>query len=258
MKGLKDKVVIISGGSSGIGEATCRLFAEYGSKVVVVDIKDELGRKTADEINTDFSNQAYFVHADISDEKDILNLIREAIDKFGRLDILVNCAAIFIMRGIEATLEEWQKITAVNIIGYSLCTKHAVPEIKKSGGGAIVNVCSISGFIAQPKYLTYNATKGAVANMTRCMAMDLADDNIRVNAVCPGTVWTQNSEDFIGKTMGLDRAAADKHPEIGAAHMIKRCADPSEIAESIAFLASDHASFITGENLMVDGGYTAK
>ncbi len=258
MKGLKNKVVVVSGGSSGIGEATCKTFAEYGAKVVVVDIRNELGEKTVADINTNHSNSALYVHADISNENDIQNMIAKTVSHFGRLDILVNCAAIFIMKGIDATIEEWREIMSVNVIGYALCAKHAVPEMKKNNGGAIVNVCSISGFIAQPGYLTYNATKGAVANMTRCMAMDLADNNIRVNAVCPGTVWTKSNEDFLADTMGLDRATANKHPDIGAAHMIKRCADPSEIAESIAFLASDHSSFITAENLMVDGGYTAK
>lgn len=258
MKGLKNKVVVVSGGSSGIGEATCKIFAEYGAKVVVVDIRDGVGQQTTDKLNKLYPNQAFYVHADISNENEVISMVQKTIAQYNRLDILINCAATFIMRGIDATVEEWQKIMAVNVMGYALCTKYAVPEMKKNGGGAIVNVCSISGFIAQPGYLTYNTTKGAVANMTRCMAMDLADDNIRVNAVCPGTVWTQSNEDYLGRTMGLDRAGADKHPEIGAAHMIKRCADPSEIAEAIAFLSSDHASFITAENLMVDGGYTAK
>jgi dihydroanticapsin dehydrogenase len=129
--------------------------------------------------------------------------------------------------------------------------------MRKQGGGAIVNLGSISSFIAQPEFVSYNATKAAVANMTRCMAMDLAPDNIRVNAVCPGTVWTQIVERR-AREQGLDRAAADKHPDFGAAAMIHRCAEPREIACAIAFLASDEASFITGENLMVDAGYTAK
>ncbi len=125
------------------------------------------------------------------------------------------------------------------------------------GGGAIVNLSSISSFIAQPQIVTYNATKAAIANMTRCMALDLAPDNIRVNAVAPGAVWTQIVQQRT-REAGMDRAAADKDPTWGGAHMIQRIAEPREIAYAILFLASDEASFITAENLMVDGGYTAK
>ena len=129
--------------------------------------------------------------------------------------------------------------------------------MRRAGGGSIVNLGSISSFIAQPQFVTYNATKAAIANMTRCMALDLAPDNIRVNAVCPGAVWTQIVQ-RITREAGLDRAAADAHPDWGGAHMIHRIAEPREIAYAILFLASEEASFITGENLMVDGGYTAK
>lgn len=257
MKGLNGKVAIVSGGSSGIGKATCHALIDRGVKIVIADINIDAAQKTSADFNKG-GDVSYFVRTDISNEGDIINLVQKCREYYGRLDILVNCAATFIMKGIDATPEDWQKIMAVNVAGYALCAKHAVPLMREQGQGAIVNVCSISGFIAQPNFWTYNASKGAVANLTRCMAMDLADDNIRVNAVCPGTVWTQSNEDFIGKNMGLDRYGADKHPEIGAAHMIKRCADPEEIAEAISFLASDSASFITAENLMVDGGYTAK
>jgi dihydroanticapsin dehydrogenase len=129
--------------------------------------------------------------------------------------------------------------------------------MKKAGGGAIVNLGSISSFIAQPNFWTYNASKGAIANLTRCMAMDLADDNIRVNAVCPGTVWTQIVE-RLSKEEGLTPEQAHADPKWGGSHMIKRIADPREIANAILFLVSDEASFITAECLMVDGGYVAK
>ena len=257
MKGLDGKVAIGSGGSSGIGKATCRALISRGVKIVIADINVDEAQRTVADLNKD-SDVSYFIRTDISNENEIINLIEKCKEYFGRLDILINCAATFIMKGLDATPEDWQKVMAVNVAGYALCAKHAVPLMRKQGQGAIVNICSISGFIAQPNFWTYNASKGAVANLTRCMAMDLADDNIRVNAVCPGTVWTQSNEDFIGKNMGLDRQGADQHQEIGAAHMIKRCADPEEIAEAISFLASDSASFITAENLMVDGGYTAK
>ena len=184
-------------------------------------------------------------------------MVAETMRTFGRIDVLVNNAAVFVLRGIDATPEEWREILDINVMGPALVAKHVVPEMRKTGGGAIVNLGSISSFIAQPQFVTYNATKAAIANMTRCMALDLAPDGIRVNAVCPGTVWTQIVE-RLTREAGLDRAAADAHPDWGGAHMIKRIAEPREIAAAILFLASDDASFITGENLMVDGGYTAK
>jgi dihydroanticapsin dehydrogenase len=184
-------------------------------------------------------------------------MVEAAVRAFGRIDILVNNAGIFVLKGIEATPEEWRQVLDVNVMGPALVAKHVVPEMRKVGGGAIVNLGSISSFIAQPHFVTYNASKAAIANMTRCMALDLAPDNIRVNAVCRGTVWTQIVE-RLTRERGLDRAAADQHPDFGASHMIKRLADPREVAYAILFLASDEASFITAENLMVDGGYVAK
>ncbi|MCH5586066.1 SDR family oxidoreductase [Shimazuella sp. AN120528] len=257
MRGIQEKVVIITGGAQGIGKATCKEFLHYGASVVIADINSEMGKQTEKELK-DSGHPVLFVETDTANEASVLNMVQETISTFGRIDVLVNGAAVFIMRGIEATVEEWRKIMDVNIMGYALCVKHVVPEMMKVGNGAIVNIASTSSFIAQPKYLTYNATKAAVANMTRCMALDLAEHNIRVNAVCPGTVWTKNGEDFTMKTMGLNREQADMHPEIGGAHMLKRTADPDEIASVIVFLASDGSSFITAENVMVDGGYTAQ
>jgi dihydroanticapsin dehydrogenase len=127
----------------------------------------------------------------------------------------------------------------------------------KSGKGAIVNICSISAFIAQPDFVTYAATKGAVVSMTRCMALDLAKYGIRVNAINPGTVWTDSNEKFHKEVLNMSRIDADNHPEIGGMHILKRTADPKEIAETILFLSSEKASYITAANLMVDGGYTA-
>src|SRR5204863_483354 len=134
--------------------------------------------------------------------------VGRTVKEFGKIEVLVNNAAVFILRGIDATIEEWRRILDVNVIGASLVAKHVVPHIRKAGGGAIVNLGSISSFIAQPQFVTYNASKAAVANMTRCMALDLAADNIRVNAVCPGTVWTQIVQSR-ARADGLDRPATD-------------------------------------------------
>ena len=161
------------------------------------------------------------------------------------------------LKGIDATPEEWRQILDVNVMGPALVAKHVVPLMRQAGGGAIVNIASMSSFIAQPEFVTYNASKAALATMTRCMALDLAPDKIRVNAVCPGTVWTQIVQ-RLTRERGMDRAEADAHPDWGGAHILKRIAEPREIAYSVLFLASEEASFITGSHLMVDGGYTAR
>jgi len=238
------------------GRATCEVFAEEGAAVVIAERNADSGRAVADGIIRG-GGKALFVQTDVVDETGIRRMVGEAVKAFGKINVLVNNAGIFVLRGIDATPEEWRQVMDVNIMGPALVAKHVVPEMRKAGGGAIVNLSSISSFIAQPNFVTYNATKAAVASMTRCMALDLAPDNIRVNAVAPGTVWTQIVE-RLSRERGLDRAAAEKDPNFGGSHMIQRMAEPREIAYAILFLASDEASFITAENLMVDGGYIAK
>jgi dihydroanticapsin dehydrogenase len=193
----------------------------------------------------------------VADEASVVRMAAEAAHVFGRVNVLVNNAAIFVLKGIDATPEEWRQILDVNVMGPALVAKHVVPLMRKAGGGSIVNIASMSSFIAQPEFVTYNSSKAAVATMTRCMALDLAPDKIRVNAVCPGTVWTQIVQ-RLTRERGMDRAAADAHPDWGGAHILKRIAEPREIAYAVLFLASEEASFITGSHLMVDGGYTAK
>jgi dihydroanticapsin dehydrogenase len=246
----------VTGGGDGIGRATCERFVEEGAAVVIAEKNPETGKKTAETI-TRMGGRAHFIATDVADENSVTRMVAEAAKAFGKIHILVNNAAVFILKGIEATPEEWRTILDVNVMGPALVAKHVVPEIRKAGGGAIVNVASMSSFIAQPNFVTYNSSKAAIATMTRCMALDLAPDNIRVNAVCPGTVWTQIVE-RLTRERGMDRAAADAHPDWGGAHILKRIAEPREIANAILFLASDEASFMTGSHLMVDGGYTAK
>jgi NAD(P)-dependent dehydrogenase (short-subunit alcohol dehydrogenase family) len=256
MQRLNGKVAVITGAGSGIGRATAELFAEEGAAVVIAERDDSTGRDAAAQIQGR-GGRAIFVQTDVADEPSVARMAAEAVASLGAIHILVNNAAIFILRGIEATPEEWRQMLDVNVMGPSLVAKHVVPAIRQAGGGAIVNLGSISSFIAQPNFVTYNTTKSAILAMTRCMAMDLAPDKIRVNTICPGVVWTQIVERQ-AKAMGLDRAAADVHPQWAGVQLIQRCADPREIACAILFLASDEASFITGAHLMVDGGYTAR
>jgi dihydroanticapsin dehydrogenase len=256
MNRLKDKVAVVTGGGAGIGRATCELFAEEGAAVVIAERNAESGRQTAERIGRK-GGRALFVATDVTNEASIQEMVAEAVKTFGRIHILVNNAAVFVLRGIEATAQEWRQILDVNVMGPALVAKHVVPHIRQAGGGAIVNLASISSFIAQPQFVTYNATKAAIPGITRCMALDLAADKIRVNAVAPGAVWTEIVE-RLTREAGLDPAAADRDPNWGGAHLLQRIAEPREIAYAILFLSSDEASFVTGTTLLVDGGYTAK
>jgi dihydroanticapsin dehydrogenase len=256
MQRLKGKVAVVTGGGSGIGKATSELFAQEGAAVIVAERNAETAESTAHGI-AQRGGRALAIPTDVADEAGIRRMVAEGVKAFGPITLLVNNAAVFVLNGIDATPEQWRQILDVNVMGPALVAKHVVPQMRKVGGGAIVNLASISSFIAQPQFVTYNSSKAAIANMTRCMALDLAPDNIRVNAVCPGAVWTPIVERLC-REAGLDRNAANRDPAWGGAHMIQRIAEPIEIARAILFLASDEASFITGENLMVDGGYTAK
>jgi dihydroanticapsin dehydrogenase len=256
MSRFDGKVALVTGGGSGIGRATCLRFAEEGASVVVAEIDEKRGQAVADEIRS-AGNKAIFVRTDVADESSVRDAVSRAAAEYGRIDVLVNSAAVFVLKGIDATVEEWRKVLEVNVMGSALMAKHVVPHLRKAGGGAIVNLGSISSFIAQPQFVTYNTTKTAILGLTRCLALDLAPDNIRVNAVCPGAVWTPIVVELAAKD-GMDRKAADASPQWGGAHMIKRIADPREIANAILFLASSEASFVTAESLMVDGGYVAQ
>ena len=169
---------------------------------------------------------------------------------------LVNNAGAFVFKGLDATREEWEQVLSVNVIGPALGAKHVVPFMTTAGHGAIVNIASISAIVAQPEFLTYNASKGAVLTMTRCMALDLADAGIRVNSVSPGPIWSAAVQRFT-EERGWDRELAAQQPNLGLETMMKRNADPREIATAVLYLASDEASYVTGANLMVDGGWSA-
>jgi dihydroanticapsin dehydrogenase len=250
---LKDKVAVITGAAAGIGEATADLFAEEGAAVVLLDV-DPAGEAVARRLRERWG-RALFVRADISNEGEVRDAIGLAQHTHGRIDILVNNAAVFVLKGLDATPEEWRRSLDVNIVGTALCTRYAVEVMKLHGGGSIVNLGSISSFVAQPEFITYSATKAALLNMTRCMALDLAPYHIRVNCVCPGTILTSATDRHMAQTGTSEETFAAQQAPL---HLLNRVGRPREVAYAILFLASDEASFVTGAPLLVDGGYLAR
>ena len=195
-----------------------------------------------------------FVHIDTSDRESVKAGVAEVVDALGPVDTLVNNAAAFVFGKVEdQTDDTWTKVFGVNVVGYANCVEAVLPHMRALGGGSIVNIASISSFIAQPEFVPYNASKGAVAQLTRCLAMDLAPDNIRVNGVCPGTIRTRATDKHID-SLGLDREQA--YREFGQDALMNRMGRPEEIANGVLFLASDEASFMTGAHLVIDGGAT--
>jgi len=251
---LKNKVAIVTGGASGIGKAICELFAEEGAKVVIADINVNGGQKVSDNINNSGGKSA-FIKTDVSVESEVSNIVQETVQLFGDVNILVNDAAAFVFGRVEeVTASDWQKVMGVNVIGPSLMAKHVLPVMSDSGGGSIVNIASVSSFIAQPRFVPYNSSKGALLQLTRCMALDMAPHNIRVNCICPGYVRTEGTV----KHMELNNMSEEEYNREGSAtNFQNRVAKPREIAYGALFLASSESSFVTGAPLMMDGGWTA-
>jgi len=250
---LEGKVAIITGGGSGIGRATCHLFAREGARVLVVDIVGQKAERVAQEISQQ-GGVAVDLAADVSQEKEAERIVARAVELWQRVDILVNNAASFVRKRVEvATRADWERVWGVNVMGTSFCSKYVIPVMQKQNKGVIVNIGSINAITALPDAMTYNATKGAIVNMTKSMALDLARDNIRVNCVCPGITHTPAVDAAIAEA-GVTYEEAERH-YLGRI-MIKRFGEPEEIAPAILFVASDEASYMTAAIVMVDGGYS--
>ena len=248
---FEDKTVIVTGGGTGIGEAICHRFAGEGANVVIAELEVDNGKSTATDINAN-GGTATFCETDTSNSDSVRSMVACAVDEFGTVDILVNNAATFVFGKVEEVTDaDWARVFGVNVIGYANCVREMLPTFRKSGGGTVVNIASVSSFIAQPEFIPYNTSKGAVSQLTRCLAMDLAPDNIRVNAVCPGSIKTRATDLHID-SLGLDREQS--YIDFGQDALMKRMGEPKEIASVVAFLASDDASYMTGSHVIVDGG----
>ena len=255
---LKDKVALITGGGSGLGRATSLLFAQEGAKVAVADINAVGGAQTAADIG-EMGGDAVFVEANVATAAGAEAAVRGAVERFGALHILFNNAGIAGTRTMasieEVTEEDWDRVLGVNLKGVFLCAKYAVPEMKKAGGGAIVNTASIAGIIGLHAH-AYGASKGGVVILTKTMALELAKKGIRVNAVAPGFIDTPLTR---GSYRGLDdQQHAANVARLADEAPMGRIGQPEDIAQAVLYLASDDASFVTGHTLVVDGGFTAQ
>ncbi len=247
---LAGKVAVVTGASNGIGEAIARRFVDEGALVMVADVDDAAGARLAKELGP----ASAFQHCDVSRVADLQSVFEACESRFGSLNVLVNNAAIQSTHDFEQTDEdEWQRIVDTNLKGVFFGVRQVIPFMRRCGGGAIINTSSTFSIVGSPGYAAYHATKGGVSSLTRAAAVSLIKDQIRVNAVCPGTTMTP------GLVTGVRRTATDFQTAMdsfAALQPMKRFAQPDEIASAYVFLASDEAGFVTGENLVVDGGYT--
>ncbi|HEX5443362.1 MAG TPA: glucose 1-dehydrogenase [Pirellulales bacterium] len=253
---LSGKSAIVTGAGSGIGRAIAQRFASEGAAVLVADIEELGGRETVAALQA-AGGKAEFLRTDVASEDDCRAMAAAAERQFGGIDVLVNNAAAFVFGKIdEVSRADWDKVLAVNVIGPAQCVKYVLPAMRRAGGGSIVNIASVSGFIAQPAFVPYNTSKGALVNMTRCLAFDLAADKVRVNAICPGEIHTRATDYHLQK---LEKSGIDAQTalaKLAAVSPLSRLGRPDEIANVALFLASDESSFVTGALLVADGGAT--
>lgn len=250
MKGLKGKCAIVTGGSTGIGLSSVIRLVQENCKVGIIDVNPIL----LNDGQAFMQEHIHFVKCDITNDAEIEKAVKEIAEKLGPPSFLVNNAVNFIFKGIDASVEEMDNICQTNIRGTSRVTHHVLPYLRQNKNSSIVNISSVSGFVGQQNFATYTATKFALRGLVKSWAVDLAKENIRVNSVCPGAVQTEGFVNAITK-MGMTIEQAQK--EYGKTHLLNRIAQPSEIAAAVVFLLSDEASFITGTDLIVDGGYLA-
>ena len=252
MKKLAEKIAIVTGAGGGIGGTISRVFAAEGARVACVDVDAAAAEETVHRIS-EMGGEAIVCHSDVSNGKGAESAVRAALEAFGAVQMLVNCAAVLTptCRVTELSEEDWDRAFAVNLKSIFLMCKHAVPALIAAGGGNIINVASQLGHVGMPGRSAYCATKGGTHSLTRVLALDHADQNIRVNSLSPGQIATQRGVKQYGSLERLQEIRAPLHP-------IGRIGTPEEVARAALFLACDDSSFMTGADLLIDGGYTAQ
>ena len=252
MKRVENKVVVVTGGALGIGRETCLLLASEGARVAITDILDEEGEKLAADINSSGGVARYW-HLDVSNEEEVAQVYEAVYKEFGRLDATVNNAGITgpDKKTHEFSEADWDKVMGINLKGVFFCTKHAIPYMKKTGGGSIVNLSSIFGLVGGGDRPPYPASKGAVRLMSKNDAIMYAQDNIRVNSLHPGFIWTPMIEKLEKENPGYKKRLEALHP-------VGHLGEARDIAYGILFLVSDESKFMTGSELVIDGGYTCR
>jgi len=249
-----NKVVIVTGGASGIGKAICKLFCANGARVVVADVDDEKGTTVAQELEKEYGKgKAVFIHVDVSRYEDVKSLVEKVIAMYGRIDVMINNAGVHLGSYPlhETPLDVFERTININLKGVFYGMKCVIPQMLKQGGGVIINVASALGVRGAWGQSAYGASKAAVIQLTKIAAVEYADKGIRVVAVAPGPTKTPLLEGMIKQIPNLEKAIVEGVP-------LKRFASPQEIANVVIFLASDKASYITGSVVLVDGGETAK
>jgi len=255
MNRLKGKVAVITGGALGLGRATALRMAEEGAAVAVCDLLVEEANQLVDEL-AGRGFDACCWGLDVSKEADVERVMGEVAERFGRIDILVNNAGVAGANKPtdQLTEAEWDFVQAINVKGVFFCTKHVIPHLRRAGGGSIINLSSIYGLVSAPDVPPYHASKGAVRMMSKTDALIYAGEKIRVNSIHPGFIWTPMVEGFI-QDQGGDPA---DHVSLDALHPLGHIGEPDDIAWGCVYLASDEAKFVTGAELVIDGGYTAR
>jgi NAD(P)-dependent dehydrogenase (short-subunit alcohol dehydrogenase family) len=258
MDRVRDKIAIVTGGALGLGAASAGMLAREGATVVLTDLKDHEGQAVARAINAE-GGKALYLHHDVASEEDWKSVIAQTVSEFGRLDVLVNNAGVGVgAPPEEQTLQQWRWLMSINLDGVFLGTKHAILAMKQHPpkGGSIINLSSIEGLVGDPNLGAYNASKGGVRLYTKSVALYCAKSglNIRVNSIHPGYIWTPMVENYL-KEHG-DLAAGRR--AVDAMHPIGHVGEPDDIAYGVVYLASDESKFVTGSELVIDGGYTAQ
>jgi NAD(P)-dependent dehydrogenase (short-subunit alcohol dehydrogenase family) len=251
---LAGLVAIVTGAGSGIGRAIAQAFAQEQAKVVIVDWNREGGERAAREIQQSGGHASYRC-VDVSKSHEVEALMERVAREYGRLDVLVNNAAVqFLAQLVETREEDWDRLHGVNLKGVFLCCKSAIPRMIASGGGAIINIASVLGFVGDPDLAAYCAAKGGVIALTKAAALGYGPKGVRINCICPGDVDTPLFQEYIGKDSDPERLRT----EIFSKYALRRVARPEDIARAAVFLASGDSSFITGSTMVVDGGLTIK